>query len=497
MVSSVRLTVRLSPTRLRQWHLRLLGRLAKRPGTIVTVVWASGGATLPSAVPLLFALERLIYRLADARISDAALPGDFAPFTTALPLAADLVIDLSATDPAAGEPAGDRTWRLTFDGVSDEAAAIGALAQGRTPVLGVVDAASGRQIVSGHPGTENKHSIVLAFEDVLARAATLITAALDGAATRYGGSLSPAVSAGPLTISRFALRSLSNAIARRLYRLCYQAPHWRVGWRFVDGPDVIDLRALPDRGWHDLADDGRRFYADPFPAIQDGRMYLFLEDFAHRLGRAVISAVEFGPRGPVGMPRPVLDTGSHASYPFVFQYQDQTWMVPETCSTATVDLYRSSAFPDRWVREATLLSGIVASDATLFEHGRRWWMLATVQGGAGSHSDVLHAWSADTPLGPWRPHERNPILVDVASARPAGTVVIRAGRIIRPVQNCTDGYGAALGLAEIIRLDDETFEQRVDAVLRPGRGWPGRRLHTLNRVGRLECIDGSRSLRKF
>jgi hypothetical protein len=493
LVSSIRLTVRLSPTRLRQWHLRLLRRLAARPGTTVTVVWARSGAKLPSAVALLFALERLIYRLADARASDAAVAADFAPFSTGLPQAADLVVDLSATDAAAGE----RTWRLTFDGVSDEAAAIGALAQGRTPVLAVVDAASGQQIVSGHPGTESKQSLVLAFEDVLARAAMLIMAALEGATTRYRGGVCRAAGIGPVAISRFAAKALSNAIALRLYRLCYQAPHWRVGWRFVDGPDVIDLGALPDGGWHDLADDGKRFYADPFPAIHDGRMCLFLEDYDHRLGRAVISAVEFDQRGPVGTPRPVLDTGSHASYPFVFRYQDQTWMVPETCSTATVDLYRASAFPDRWVKEATLLSGIVASDATLFEHGGRWWMLATVQGDAGSYSDVLHAWSADTPLGPWRPHRRNPILVDVASARPAGHVVIRGGRIIRPVQNCTDGYGAALGLAEIIRLDDETYEQRVEAMLRPGRAWPGRRLHTLNHVGRLECIDGSRSLRKF
>jgi hypothetical protein len=37
----------------------------------------------------------------------------------------------------------------------------------------------------------------------------------------------------------------------------------------------------------------------------------------------------------------------------------------------------------------------------------------------------------------------------------------------------------------------------VDAVLRPGPLWPGRRLHTLNRAGRLECIDGSASARRF
>jgi hypothetical protein len=493
LAPSVRLTVRLVPSRLRQWHLRVVKRLAARPGTAVTVVWANSTATLPSAVALLFALEKLIYRVAGTRASDAAMPADLAPFTTVQTQAADLVIDLSGIDPLPGAP----TWQLTFDGVADEAAAIGALVQGRMPVLAVVDAASGRPVVSGRPGTESKNVLMLAFEDVLARAGMLITAALDGAAPRHGGDAPQPATANAAMVARFAVRSLARAIAMRLYRLCYQAPHWRVGWRLIDGPGVIELHALPDGGWRDLADDGKRFYADPFPAIHAGRTYLFLEDFDHRLGRGVISAVEFDRRGPAGTPRPVLDTGSHASYPFVFEYRDEMWMVPETCTDATVDLYRATAYPDRWIKEATLLRGIVASDATLFEHAGRWWMLATVQGDAGSYSDVLHAWSADTPLGPWCAHARNPILVDIASARPAGHVVRRGGRMIRPVQNCTNGYGTALGLAEITRLDDEAFEQRVDVMLWPGTSWPGRRLHTLNRVGRLECIDGSKSLRKF
>jgi hypothetical protein len=54
-----------------------------------------------------------------------------------------------------------------------------------------------------------------------------------------------------------------------------------------------------------------------------------------------------------------------------------------------------------------------------------------------------------------------------------------------------------LGIAEITRLDNEGFTQRVEAILRPGPRWPGRRLHTLNRAGRLECIDGSATAWRF
>jgi hypothetical protein len=240
-----------------------------------------------------------------------------------------------------------------------------------------------------------------------------------------------------------------------------------------------------------LADDGLHFFADPFPVVKDGRTYLFVEDFEHALGRGVISAVEFDDSGPLGTPRPVLDTGFHLSYPFVFAHAGEMWMVPESCADASVSLYRATRFPGGWVKHSTLLSGLVASDATLIEHGGRWWMFATVQDDSGSFSDALHVWSAGDLLGPWRPHRHNPVLVDVAQARPAGRVVQRDGKLVRPVQDCRGGYGAALGLAEIVRLDDDAFEQRIVSVMRPGAAWPGYKLHTLNRAGRLECIDGS------
>jgi hypothetical protein len=60
------------------------------------------------------------------------------------------------------------------------------------------------------------------------------------------------------------------------------------------------------------------------------------------------------------------------------------------------------------------------------------------------------------------------------------------------VQDCSHGYGSALGLAEITELSPTSFKQAVRHTLRPGGRWPGRKLHTLNRCGRLEVIDGTR-----
>ena len=489
--SVMHLIIRLDRGRLLKWHVRLVERIAKRPATKVSVQWAPQATHLPSVVRTFFALEKLVYGLPKERISDPATPADFAAFTSCLPnfaAATDLMLDLSGNARSADIP----VWQLAFDGIPDEEAAIGALADLRLPVISIIDAGRGEHLVCGLPGVMSNGVLVQAFEDVLVRATTMISAALDRAQAGHPGVEHQTKTATVPKLARFAMKSLRGALVSRLYRLCFHAPHWRVGWRYIDGPGIIELGRLPDGGWRDLPDDRKHFYADPFPVIRDGRTFVFVEDFSHQLGRAVISVVEFDESGPIGMPRPVLDTGSHASYPYVFEHRGEMWMVPETTETETIDLYRAAAFPDVWVKEATLLSNIAASDATLFEHDGRWWMFATVRDGGGSYSDVLHAWWARDPFGPWQAHPRNPILVDIASARPAGRVVHHAGKLIRPVQDCSRTYGGALGLAEIRRLDEDGFEQHVEVVLQPGALWPGRRLHTLNRAGRLECIDGSR-----
>ena len=60
------------------------------------------------------------------------------------------------------------------------------------------------------------------------------------------------------------------------------------------------------------------------------------------------------------------------------------------------------------------------------------------------------------------------------------------------MQDCRAGYGAALGLARVDRLDDDGFAQSLERLVRPGGpDWPGRRLHSYNAAGGFEFIDGS------
>lgn len=485
--------------RVRAWVVLLAQALAHLPDVIVavhrTASQAPSGAEADRFSRVAARLGRGTAGRLSARVPVAAL----APYASSGPGSFDVILDLAGDAPPA---AGAHLWRLCFDGYDREEGLLAAILRGRAPTVALKE--DGRLIASGRPGAETDANPLSAYDDALARTITLVTAAIRGARPMLHlgefGHRSPPPDFSLPALARYVGRRTSIIAGRGLMRLGYRTPHWRVGWRRIIGPDLIDLRAHPRDGWHVLPDDGTHFYADPFPIEHEGRTILFVEDFEYRRGKAVISAIALDRNGPVGTPIPVLDEPYHLSYPFVFEHEGQHWMVPESCANGTVDLYRATAFPASWVKEATLLSGLVASDATLVEHNGRWWMLATVRerpfpGAApnGSFSDALHIWSAPDFRGPWSPHPKNPVLIDIASARSAGRIVARGGVLFRPVQDCRGHYGQALSLARIERLDEGGYRQTVETTLRAGPSWAGTCLHTLNRCGAFEFIDGSGS----
>jgi len=488
--------VRLSPCTARQWHLELLRRLSALPGTAAGLRLVDPRPRTPRAgdpdgdrLRAVMRTERTLHGLR-ARLAAHANADDLRPWLRPgrTPRVTDLALDLEGV----GGPGG---WQLTFDGHPGTDAAMAALAARRFPVAALADAEE--TVASARPGSEQPGLVTAALEDVLAGTLVLVEQAVAGNRLQVSGDGPVPAPSRPATVAR----TVAGAGLRRAYRAAYRAPHWRTGWRFVDdgAPGVLDELDLGG-GWSAIPDDGRHFYADPFPVEVDGGHVLFVEDFDHRLGRGVISAVEVDRGGPLGTPRPVLEHRVHLSYPYVLRDEGAWWMIPETSAAGTVELYRATSFPAGWRRERILLDGVTASDVSVVRHEGRWWMFATVRHG-GSWSDALHLWSADHLTGPWRPHPHNPVCLDIASARPAGRPVHhpdhRGGRLLRPVQDGSTGYGGGLAVAEVVRLDEEAYEQRVVGRLGPGPHWPGTRLHTLNRAGGLECIDGSARSPRF
>jgi hypothetical protein len=244
----------------------------------------------------------------------------------------------------------------------------------------------------------------------------------------------------------------------------------------------------------DVHDMPAQFVADPFMVRFEGRWAMLFEILEDPSERGVIGLASSSDGLRWRYEQVVLREDFHLSYPMVFEHQGRHWMVPETLGAGCVRLYQADPFPLRWRHVGDLVEGEHA-DATLFEHGGRWWMFTC---STPWQNDTLRLYGAPTLEGPWREHPASPLIVgDRRRARPGGRVIVdEQGRLLRFTQDCRTLYGEALGAFEIVELDETRYREReLGRVLGPGSGWNAAGMHQLDahRIGPrswLACVDG-------
>lgn len=275
---------------------------------------------------------------------------------------------------------------------------------------------------------------------------------------------------------------------------------WQVGIVpvCVEHLDARSLVAARDRiTW--LPNAGPwRYFADPFGLVRGDALHVFVEAYDYRIKRAGIERHEFGLTDLHWRGRAtVLDRPFHLSYPQVFEHEGETWMVPESHQAGEIALYRAcDESLNDWERECALLGGLPGADATLVEHGGRWWMFYTLVGSNARDQRELHVAHSPALAGPWTPLAANPVRVNRDGARPAGRAFVgRDGVLTLPVQDSTTGYGGATRLLRFPVLTPERVvieagSERLTGDLASDTHTEG--LHTWSACGDFTLIDVKR-----
>jgi hypothetical protein len=467
------------------WHLWLIDSLSAHYDVVVSLAAAEDAVRLPAACRLAFELERLIYRIP---------PGAAVERVDADAIAVPLTLEFGAADTfdvaidftGCGNRAikAQRILTILFDGLPGEIGAVAALLDGRSICVAVDDSES--PVVWATAALADRKVLTRAIDNACSIAIDLIIKALERdrlpVAARPPHAPLRARRPGPAAALAYVGFSLAWKLNRFLSLQLAGQEQWSVAYRKVYGRTLITER----KGEFTLLpDDGRRYFADPFVLRHRGRTAVFMEEFPFDTMRGRIAVAAVDEDGALSPPRPALEEDHHLSYPNVFVCDGQVWMVPESGANASVDLYRAVDFPFRWRRETTLLDGVVAYDATLLRDDGGWWMLAATRLRRATGWDRLSLFHAPNLLGPWRPCENNPVVLDARAARPAGAVISSLGARLRPVQDCEAYYGAAIGLWRIDRIDREGLEQTQVAKIASDHFG----VHTFNSVQDLEVVD--------
>jgi hypothetical protein len=283
------------------------------------------------------------------------------------------------------------------------------------------------------------------------------------------------------TLTLWVVLQVFGRYSRNLLVKFYKAIFQSEQWILLLGGQQRAVEPLALDNFRQLMPPRDRFWADPFVVEHADGQYLFFEEFLYERGVGHISCMKLNPDGSQGEAVKVLERSYHLSYPFIFMYQGQYYMIPETADNRSIELFRCDVFPHHWVFEKTLMNDVEAYDATLCEHQGRWWLFASMR----KHTrcltnELLYLFYADNPLSnDWRPHPQNPVVTQAENARPAGRIIEENGCLYRPAQNCAGTYGRGLNINLIRRIDTTGYQEEMLTAFAPEgeQGLAG--MHTL------------------
>jgi hypothetical protein len=274
---------------------------------------------------------------------------------------------------------------------------------------------------------------------------------------------------------------------------------WSIGIYIGSSPfDFIPAAGLenPVFSRSDVSDIPAAFVADPFMIRANNAWHMFFEvkNILTRKGEIGLAVSDNGINWNYS--QIVLAEPFHLSYPYVFEFNHEYYMIPETLAAKCIRLYKAAPFPTRWIPVADLVDGTFA-DPSIFRFDDKWWMFACA---APFEHDVLRLFFADDLFGPWIEHPQSPIVENNPRiGRSAGRVVSHNGHMVRYAQDCYLKYGVKVRALEILELTPTSYREResiLSPILMPGDGgWNGQGMHHLdphlNADGTwIACVDG-------
>jgi len=255
---------------------------------------------------------------------------------------------------------------------------------------------------------------------------------------------------------------------------------------FTGGKWIVAIKKDNEEVYRTISTDKYNWLADPFLFEREGQVYLFVEYYDETLGHAVIAYYRVE-NGVATFGKRIIENKYHMSYPCVFTFNGELYMIPETSANKSVDLYKADEFPDKWTKYTTLLNeGFV--DSTVHIINDELFLLTYKK-----NRDVWDLSLNSIDIDNKRIKEIDKTIYKTNVGRPAGLLFYENDQLYRPAQNCSKKYGESIILYKVNQISSEGYseefyreftisEVKVDSHID--------RIHTINHVGDICVIYG-------
>ncbi len=238
-----------------------------------------------------------------------------------------------------------------------------------------------------------------------------------------------------------------------------------------------------------------KFIADPFLLKTDSLFYMFFEVLNKKNDQGDIGYAESKDGFKWTYKKIIIDEPFHLSYPYVFKWNDNYYLIPESHQDLSVRLYKATDFPIKWTFVCNLIKGYHFADPSIELYNNKWWLFVCT-----NENDNLNLYYSDSLVGPWKQHPMSPVVKNnKLFARCGGRIFHYNQKLFRYSQDCSSTYGKQVFAFEITKLDTINFVEKIvsnESIIKAsGIGWNKNGMHTIDPIylgnGKwLSSVDG-------
>lgn len=230
----------------------------------------------------------------------------------------------------------------------------------------------------------------------------------------------------------------SNSLSKKL--------HFLLCWVEGSSPFDLKVKSLYSRDDHPSKVN---FIADPFFIQHSKKKYIFAETRYPQ--RGVIDVFEYLNTNKIIFKGNAISENFHLSYPNIFEYDKEFFLIPESIENNSIRIYKASLFPLSW-QLFFEIEGIF-TDPTIFIKEKIFVFY--------SRKGVLHLGMLDLIKRNIIEHPCSPITDSFIGNRSGGAIFKYGEFHFRPSQRGKPEYGFFLDLFKINEINENSYSEEL------------------------------------
>jgi len=268
---------------------------------------------------------------------------------------------------------------------------------------------------------------------------------------------------GNLKMTGFFITQFFRRIGFHLKDIFLQEK-WAIGIVQADYSSIAEQGKMPENSVLFQYKERHRYPADPFVVSTEKGLRIFFEHYSYHQGKACLSSIILQENGTFTAEKQISHHSTHKSFPFVFEYDGTTYVMPEQIETGKVDLYSWDESNETLTFQNTILDRPLA-DPVLLLHQNTWFLFGSE---SGVHvNNTLSLFYSDNPENKFVNHPLKYITFDPRGARMAGSFFTFNGKLYRPGQDSHIYYGKRIAVFEVLELTKVTYKEQFVYYIEP------------------------------